>query len=227
MLDRIAAIVAGTAALVTGIACSQTAPQSPELARKWKDASLFDLDARALDGTDADLGEHRGKVALVVNVASQCGLTPQYAALQQLQEKYKDRGLVVLGFPSGDFGGQEFGSAKEIREFCDARYRITFPMFEKCRVKAGEGQSDVFAMLGTKTGELPGWNFGKYIVSRDGRTAVFFASNVAPDSKRMVEAIEKALAEPAPAKEPAKEAPAAEPTKEKPAKEAPAKEPSL
>lgn len=211
MLSRIAATVAGAAALITGIACSQTAPQTPELVKRWKDASLHDLKVKTLEGKDANLAEYRGKVTLVVNVASQCGMTPQYAGLQKLQEKYRDKGLVVLGFPSGDFGGQEFASAKEIREFCDTRYKVTFPMFEKCRVKAGEGQSEVFAMLGTKTGELPGWNFGKYLVSRDGTTAQFFASNVSPDSGRMIDAIEKALAAPAPA--PAKDgaAPAAEP----------------
>ncbi len=199
MLDRIAATLAGAVALATGLACSQAAPRSPELDARWKDASLYDLEATGLDGAPKDLGEFRGKVALVVNVASQCGFTGQYAGLQKLQDKYKEKGLVVLGFPSGDFGGQEFATSKEIRDFCDTKYRVTFPMFEKCRVKAGDGQSRVFECLGTKSGELPGWNFGKYVVSRDGKTAVFFPSTASPDSAKLVEAIEKALAEADPA----------------------------
>ncbi|MFM7051511.1 MAG: glutathione peroxidase [Planctomycetota bacterium] len=200
MLDRLTATIAGTVALVTGLACSQSAPQDAALVAKWKDATMFDLKVKTLDGTDSTLAEHAGKVVLVVNVASQCGFTGQYAGLQKTYEKYKDKGLVVLGFPSGDFGGQEFGSSKEIRDFCDSRYKVTFPMFEKCRVKAGDGQSDVFAFLGTRTGELPGWNFGKYLVGRDGAPIKFYASNVAPESKTLVEAIEKALAQPAPGK---------------------------
>lgn len=198
MFDRLVATVAGAAALATGLACSQAAPRTPELEARWKDASFFDLKAKALDGGEKELAEYRGKVALVVNVASQCGFTGQYAGLQKVYEKYKDKGLVVLGFPSGDFGGQEFATSKEIRDFCDTKYRVSFPMFEKCRVKSGEGQSPVFECLGTKSGELPGWNFGKYVVSRDGKTAVFFPSTTGPDSAKLVEAIEKALAEKAP-----------------------------
>lgn len=195
MFDRIVATLAGTVALATGLACSQAAPQSPELSAKWKDATLYDMKVRTLEGADTDLKEYAGRVTVVVNVASQCGLTGQYAALQKLYETYKDQGLVVIGVPSGDFGGQEFADAKEIRAFCDSRYKVTFPILEKSSVKAGTGQSPIFQCLGTKTGELPGWNFGKYVVSRDGRTAVFFASTVAPDNAKLVAAIEKMLKE--------------------------------
>ena len=208
MLSRITAVAAGTLALLTGLACSQAAPQNAELATKWKTATLYDMKVKTLEGKDANLSEYAGKVTLVVNVASHCGFTGQYTGLQKLYDKYKDQGLVVLGFPSGDFGGQEFGDSKEIREFCTTKYSVTFPMFEKCVVKAGDAQSKVYECLGTKTGELPGWNFGKYVVSRDGKTATFFASNVGPDSSKMVDAIEKALKEAAPKeaapKEPAK-----------------------
>lgn len=203
MFNRIASTVAGTVAagitLVTGLACSQAAPQSAELVGKWKDATLYDMKVKTLEGKDANLSEYAGKVTLVVNVASQCGFTRQYAGLQKVYDKYKDKGLVVLAFPSGDFGGQEFDSAKEIREFCTTKYSVTFPIFEKCKVKAGKDQATVFECLGTKTGELPGWNFGKYVVSRDGRTAVFFPSNVDPEGEKLTAAIEKALAEKAPA----------------------------
>ena len=199
MFNRIASTVAGTVAagitLVTGLACSQAAPQSAELVGKWKDATLYDMKVKTLEGKDANLSEYAGKVTLVVNVASQCGFTRQYAGLQKVYDKYKDKGLVVLAFPSGDFGGQEFDSAKEIREFCTTKYSVTFPIFEKCQVKSGKQQATVFECLGTKTGELPGWNFGKYVVSRDGRTAVFFPSNVDPEGEKLTAAIEKALSE--------------------------------
>ena len=210
MFSRIATAVVGTVAFITGVACSQTAPQTPELTARWKDSTVYDLKVKTLEGKDANLGDYSGKVTLVVNVASQCGFTRQYAGLQKLYDTYKDRGLVILAFPSGDFGGQEFDDPKEIREFCTTKYSVTFPIFEKCVVKAGKDQSKVYECLGTKTGELPGWNFGKYLVSRDGKTAKFYASNVSPDSKELVDAIEKALgaAAAAPAK-PAAEAPAA------------------
>lgn len=204
MLDRLTSKVAGVAAatiaLATGIACSQAAPKDPQLIAKWKDATMYDMKVKTLEGKDANLSDYAGKVTLVVNVASQCGFTRQYAGLQKLHDTYKDKGLVVLGFPSGDFGGQEFDDPKEIREFCTTKYSVTFPLFAKCGVKAGKDQSPVFECLGTKTGELPGWNFGKYLVSRDGKTARFFATNVSPDAKELSEAIEKALAEAAPAK---------------------------
>ena len=228
MLSHFTATVAAAVATVTGLACSQSAPQTAELSAKWKGASLFDIKAKTLEGKDADLKEYAGKVTVIVNVASQCGFTGQYAGLQKIYDRYKSQGFEVLAFPSGDFGGQEFSDPKEIREFCSSRYSVTFPVFEKCRVKAGDGQAEVFAMLGTKTGELPGWNFGKYIVSRDGKTAQFFPSSVAPESGRFIDALEKALKEPAPAApapaadaKPAGEKPAETPAAEKPA--APAK----
>ncbi|MBI1303804.1 MAG: glutathione peroxidase [Phycisphaera sp.] len=223
MLDRFIATVAGSVALVTGLACSQSAPQDASLEAKWKDATLYDLPVRTLEGQDANLREHGGKVTLVVNVASRCGLTGQYAALEKIADKYRAQGFEVLAFPSGDFGGQEFAEASQIREFCSTRYGVSFPMYEKTRVKAGEGQSPVFECLGTKTGELPGWNFGKYLVSRDGKTAQFFSSSTAPDSARVIEAIEKALKEPVPAEfaetstEKDAKAPAAEPAPAAPA----------
>lgn len=195
MLSRIATTIVGTLAFITGVACSQSAPQTPELAARWKDATMYDLKVKTLEGKDANLSDYAGKVTIVVNVASQCGFTRQYAGLQNLYDTYKDRGLVILAFPSGDFGGQEFDDPKEIREFCTTKYSVTFPVFEKSAVKAGKEQSKVFECLGTKTGTLPGWNFGKYVVSRDGKTAKFYASNVSPDSKELIDAIEKALAE--------------------------------
>jgi len=129
-----------------------------------------------------------------VNVASACGLTPQYEGLEKLYNEYKDKGFVILGFPCNDFGGQEPGTPDEIREFCTSKYHVTFPLFEKLSLKPGESQSEIYKMLQAKTDKLPRWNFGKYVISRDGKTAQFFDSKVEPSAKELREAIEKALA---------------------------------
>ena len=137
------------------------------------------------------MSDYRGKTALVVNTASECGFTPQYADLERLWQDYRDRGLVVLGFPSNDFGQQEPGTAEEIRSFCDLKFRVTFPMFAKVKTK-GEGQSPVFGFLTAKHPK-PRWNFYKYLVGRDGEVANYFVSLTSPDSKRLRRAVEKAL----------------------------------
>lgn len=193
----IAALAAS--ALSSLVACAQNAPQTPELVEKWKDVSLYSIDAKTLEEEPAKLDQYAGKVTLVVNVASRCGYTPQYEGLQALYEKFKDRGLVVIGVPSGDFGGQELADAKAIREFCTSRYEVTFPLLAKSGVKAGPEQCAVFEFLGTRTGKLPGWNFSKYLVGRDGQPIEFWGSGTKPDSKELVEALEKALAATAPA----------------------------
>src|SRR6185295_19100874 len=136
--------------------------------------SLYSLKTTALDGKPADLGEYKGKVALVVNVASQCGYTPQYAGLEKLHEELKGRGFVVLGFPSNDFGGQEPGTATEIRQFCSLNYDVSFPLFDKVVTKVGAGQSPVYANLQKQSGELPSWNFAKYLVGKDGKVLKFY-----------------------------------------------------
>jgi glutathione peroxidase len=146
-----------------------------------------------LQGQPADLSQYAGKVALVVNVASQCGFTPQYAGLQKLYDELKGRGFVVLGFPSNDFGAQEPGSPEEIATFCKKNYGVTFPMFSKLVTKAGPGQSPIYAYLG-KSGSLPRWNFGKYLVDKEGKVIEYFPSKVAPEARELREAIEKALA---------------------------------
>jgi glutathione peroxidase len=154
---------------------------------------LYALQVRSLEGEPVDLGAYQGQVTLVVNVASQCGYTPQYAGLQELYAEMKDRGLVVLGFPCNDFGGQEPGSAEEIRAFCSDRYQVGFPMLEKVQTRAGAGQSEVYQVLGEEAGELPRWNFGKYLVGKDGHVIAYFESGVAPDSGELRNAIAAAL----------------------------------
>ena len=155
-------------------------------------SSFYDLEVKALDGKPADLSAYRGQVAVVVNVASKCGYTPQYAGLEKLSRDYKGKGVVVLGFPSNDFGGQEPGTAEEIATFCRLIYDVTFPLFEKSVTKKGPEQSPVYAFLGT-SGELPAWNFGKYVVGKQGRVVAFFPSKVTPDAPELRDAIAKAL----------------------------------
>jgi glutathione peroxidase len=193
-LRRLVLGAATAAAAVTGFACAQTAPQNAELTQKWKDRSMYTIQTRTLEGQPANLADYKGKVVLIVNVASKCGFTPQYSDLEKLNQKFKDKGLVILGFPCNDFGGQEPGSAKEIRDFCTTTYPVTFPMMEKVQVKTGAGQSELFEFLGTRTGKLPGWNFSKYLVGKDGQPIAFYASSVKPGDAALQQAIEQALA---------------------------------
>jgi glutathione peroxidase len=155
---------------------------------------LYALAADALDGGSVPLSAYRGKVALVVNVASECGFTPQYAGLQKLWSEYEKKGLVVLGFPSNEFGSQEPGTAADIRTFCTKNYGVTFPMFAKVAVKKGASQSPVYRALTGATGKEPNWNFCKYLVGKDGRVLKFWASKTAPESAELRSAIDAALA---------------------------------
>ena len=138
------------------------------------------LEFDSIDGKPVKLSDYRGKVLLIVNVASKCGFTPQYEGLEKLQKEFAGKGLVILGFPCNDFGGQEPGSAKDIKQFCSTRYNVTFPMFEKVSTKPGEKQSPIYQCLGTKTGKLPGWNFCKYLINEEGNLIGFFDARVKP-----------------------------------------------
>jgi len=153
--------------------------------------SFYDLSLKALDGQVLSLSAFRGKVVLAVNVASECGYTPQYAGLQDLQTTYGAKGFTVMGFPCDQFGGQEPGSPEQIQAFCRSRYQVTFPLTEKLDVK-GPGQSPVFAFLAQTHGE-PKWNFTKYLVGKDGQVLQAFPSGVEPGSAELVEAIDAAL----------------------------------
>jgi len=155
--------------------------------------SFYSLKTSTLAGKPADLAQFAGQVTLVVNVASECGFTPQYKGLEALHEELKAKGFSVLGFPSNDFGGQEPGSPEQIQTFCQKNYGVTFPMFGKLVTKIGPEQSPIYAYLG-KTGNLPNWNFCKYLVGKDGKVIAFFPSKVTPESKDLKDAIEAALA---------------------------------
>jgi glutathione peroxidase len=153
--------------------------------------SLLTTKVTNMLGESGDLCEHAGKVLLVVNTASFCGYTPQYKGLQALHERYKARGLVILGFPSNDFGKQEPGSNKEIADFCDRTYAVKFEMFGKTSV--GPGGSPLFDGLATATRERPKWNFHKYLVARDGKSVASFPSDVDPESPQFVAKVEELL----------------------------------
>ena len=178
---------------------------------------LYDIPVRRIDGADASLADHKGEVMLIVNVASKCGLTPQYAELEEIYEKYHDRGLVVLGFPANEFAGQEPGSNQEIQQFCQTKFGVKFPMYEKIVVK-GEGQHPLYNELikaipnaqqnskGTlrKTLDQHGlgpnndtdimWNFEKFLVDRQGEVVGRFAPDITPKDPAITGAIEAELA---------------------------------
>jgi glutathione peroxidase len=145
-------------------------------------------------GKPESLCTHAGKVVLVVNTASQCGYTPQYEGLERLYGRYRERGLVVVGFPANDFGGQEPGDNAQIARFCRTEFGIDFPMYEKSAV-TGPRANPLFTELARRTGKAPGWNFHKYLIDREGAKVTSFDSAVAPEGARLTGAIEKLLAE--------------------------------
>jgi glutathione peroxidase len=158
------------------------------------ESKLQSIPLKDIDGKDTSLKAFAGKVVLAVNVASRCGNTPQYKGLQSLQDKLKDKGLVIVGFPCNDFGAQEPGTNKEVAEFCRSTYGVEFPMFEKSSVARLETHP-LYAGLAAKTGRVPKWNFHKYVVDRSGAYVVSFDSRVTPDARDFVGLIEKLLAE--------------------------------
>jgi len=153
--------------------------------------TFHELSAKTIEGATRSLGDFRGQVALVVNTASACGFTPQYTGLEALWQERKGDGLVVLGFPSNDFGAQEPGTEAEIQTFCSTKYDVTFPMFAKVKTK-GPGQSPVYAFLTAQHGE-PQWNFHKYLVGKNGEVLAAFPSKVSPSDPQLRAAIDEAL----------------------------------
>lgn len=159
--------------------------------------NIYDFEMASIDGDPTSLGTYKGKVMLVVNVASKCGYTPQYTALESIYEKFKGQGLVVLGFPANNFMQQEPGTNEEIKTFCSRKYNVSFPMFSKISVK-GNDEAPLYHYLTDKSlhsntgGEIK-WNFTKFLVGRDGSIVARFEPGVTPDSPEVVAAIEKAL----------------------------------
>lgn len=155
------------------------------------DTNVSDIAVKDIDGKDTTLKAYAGKVLLIVNVASECGYTPQYAGLQALHEKMSGKGVAVLGFPCNDFGGQEPGSEAVIKTFCTENYKVTFPMFSKVAIK-GDAKHPLYAALQSSSGEV-GWNFEKFLVGKDGKVLKRFGSDVEPESPELLAAIEAAL----------------------------------
>ena len=158
--------------------------------------SIYDIPLKDIDGNSTSLKPYQGKVLLIVNVASKCGFTPQYTALETIYQKYKDQGLVVLGFPCNQFAHQEPGTDAEIKQFCTSKYDVTFPMFDKIEVN-GANRHPLYVMLAGKDSPFPGdigWNFTKFLIGRDGKILNRFASPVKPDSAELTQAIDAALA---------------------------------
>lgn len=170
------------------------APGTTAKTSEGKTVSFHDFTMKDIFGKDKSLSDYRGKVVLVVNVASQCGYTPQYEGLEKLHEKYADKGLVVTGFPANDFGAQEPGTDSEIQTFCTSKYGVKFPMFSKITVKGSE-KHPLYAFLtqAAPAGEVQ-WNFEKFLIGKNGQVVARFTSSVTPESDTLVQAIEKALA---------------------------------
>jgi len=160
--------------------------------------SLWDIKVTDIDGNEFTLGKYKGNVLLIVNVASRCGYTPQYEGLQKIYEKYKDKGFYVLGFPANNFANQEPGTNEEIKEFCQTKYRVTFPMFAKISVK-GDDIHPLYRFLTNKetnpnfAGEIT-WNFNKFLIDREGNVVARFSSKDAPESEAVTRKIEEYLA---------------------------------
>ena len=158
--------------------------------------SIYDIPLKDLAGKETALKAYKGEVLLIVNVASHCGFTPQYTALEALNKKYGVQGLVVCGFPCNQFGAQESGTAAEIKEFCTSKYNVTFPMFEKLEVN-GKGRHPLYTVLAGTNSPFAGnikWNFTKFLIGRDGKILNRFGSMTKPDSEEVTKAIEAALA---------------------------------
>ena len=193
-MRRILALCVGLTLAAAGgpVACAEET--------KTMSSSPLDFKLKDIKGKEHDLTQYKGKVVLLVNVASRCGLTPQYQGLQELYEKYKDKGLVVIGVPANEFGGQEPGTNEQIAQFCEANYKVTFPMLAKVVVK-GEGITPLYELLTSKQknprfgGEIE-WNFTKFLIGRDGLVAGRFEPPVKPESEELNKAIAKELEKP-------------------------------
>ena len=183
------AVAALTAIALSGAARAESPPPVTDACPEVLNYSFNRLQT----GKPESLCQYRGKVVLIVNTASYCGYTHQYEGLEALYRKYKSRGLVVVGFPSNDFGGQEPGSNKEIAEFCRLTYGVEFPMFEKSSVTSIK-TNPLYAELLARTGQSPQWNFHKYLVDRDGKQVTSFGTRVEPDNGDLIGAVERMLA---------------------------------
>lgn len=182
-------------AALAALFVSGTNVLAEDAAEKKAPETVYDFNVKSLEGEEVKLSKYKGKVLLVVNVASACGATPQYEQLQSLHEKYSEKGLVVMGFPCNQFGAQESGSASEIREFCSSTYSVKFPMFEKVDVN-GKDQTPLYELLKAQADDHSniGWNFEKFIIGKDGKVAARFKTRTKPDAPEVITLLEEELA---------------------------------
>ncbi len=190
-------VVVLAAVAAAGVAYKYGMILNPSPSAPPPEKAVLDFTMKDIDGKDVKLDTYKGKVVMIVNTASKCGLTPQYEGLQALYDKYKDKGLVILGFPANNFMGQEPGTEAEIKEFCTLKYKVTFPMFAKISVK-GEDQHPLYNFLTNKatTPDFAGdisWNFNKFVIDRTGKVVARFGSQDAPQAENVVTAVEKYL----------------------------------
>ena len=185
-------LIAAAVALTAGVATVGGVFAAPAVAPAGV-KSAYDVTMTSIDGKPMPFAAYRGKVLMVVNTASFCGFTPQYEALEKAQNAYKAKGFTVIGVPSGDFMGQEYKTNAEIKQFCESKFGINFPLSEKS-VVTGAKATPFFAWAAATTGNAPKWNFHKYLVGRDGRIVADFGSKTTPDAPEVTAAIEKALA---------------------------------
>ena len=205
---KIRTLIAGAAMIALGAVALMAKPsfppdvvkpptQAPAQAKDNQPASPLDFTVKTIDGKEQSLSVYKGKVVMIVNVASKCGFTPQYKNLEAVYKQFADRGFVILGFPANDFNGQEPGSDEEIKQFCSSKYDVTFPMMSKITV-LGDGKAPLYKFLteqptaGDFAGEI-GWNFNKFLVDRNGNLIARYNSKTKPDEKKVTEEIEKAL----------------------------------
>jgi glutathione peroxidase-family protein len=191
------AVLSAAVGLIIGVAYCGEKDMAKEMVHGEHQSELYSFTVRNIDGNEVSLSTFKGKVLLIVNVASKCGYTKQYARLEELYGKYKDRDFVVLGFPANNFGKQEPGSNAEIKEFCTTKFHVSFPMFAKISVK-GDDIHPLYAYLTDKKRNAPyggeiGWNFTKFVIGRDGKTVGVFPSNVEPNAPTLVSSIEATL----------------------------------
>lgn len=190
-------LVVGLAMLGAGAFWMVDEPTSGNAQTQKVMKSIYDIPLKTIDGKPATLGEYKGKVLLIVNVASQCGYTPQYEGLQKIYQQYQSQGLVVLGFPANNFGGQEPGTEAEIKEFCTMKFKVTFPMFAKLSAK-GADIHPLYKFLTDKetnpnfAGDIK-WNFNKFLIDKNGNPIARFDSADKPESPKVTQAIEQAL----------------------------------
>lgn len=191
-LSLVLLLIVSIVSLSLFIGCDANAELPP-----LKEKSVYEFSVKSIDGTDVKMEDFKGKVLLAVNVASQCGNTPQYAGLQKIYEKYKDQNFVVLGFPANDFGAQEPGSNEEIKTFCSTKYKVTFPMFEKISV-VGASKHPFYRFLTEKTtnpdfSREVTWNFGKFLIDKTGKIIGSYDPSLNPEDPSLISTIENAL----------------------------------